>query len=126
MRISASSGKSTTSRRETCSGLHAVAQRRSARCVLVQALPGRARSRNDGPVRALQPAAEPRVDVLPQPRVGHELGWLGASGRGLSLALRDRRPVLAPAAAGRGVAPQLARDRPRVTPGEVVYEDGTT
>src|SRR3954451_6339605 len=106
MRMSTSSGKSRTSRREICSGLQAVAQRRSARCGLFSPFHVVGGAGNDGAVATLPLPPQPALYVLLQPRIARQLRRLGTPRRGLRLPLRDAGPVLALAAAGRGVAPQ--------------------
>src|SRR4051794_8943988 len=61
-------------------------------------------------------AGEPLLHVLTQPRVGGQLGRLRPPRPPLGMPLRGRGPILQPAAAGRGVAAQLARDRRRSPP----------
>src|SRR5215213_8921730 len=111
MRMSASSGQSTTSRRLICSGLQAVAQRRSARW---------------GLFKPFQVVGGPAA-IVPSGRCNCPLSrvWtyscsrgllasfrrLGTPSGGLRLPLRDRRPILPLPAARGGVASQLARDR---------------
>ena len=81
---------------------------------LVQPLPGRWRASRDGPIRTLQLPAQPGLDVVLKPWIARQFRRLGTPRRGLRLPLRDTRPVVGLAAAGRGVAPQLARDRPGI------------
>ena len=110
-----SSGKSTVSRAEICSGLHAVAHRRSWRDA---ACCGPSTARSPDPRTAVPSGrrtlpASRSCDVLAQPLVGGELGRLRAARHQLGLPLRHRRPVLELAAPRRRVAAQLARDRRR-------------
>src|SRR3954468_10590235 len=83
---------------------------------LVQPLPGRGRAGHDGPIRTLQLPAQPGPDVVLKPWIAGQLRRLRAPRRGLRLPLRDTRPVVGLAAAGRGVAPHLPRDRPGIAP----------
>lgn len=84
---------------------------------LVQPLPRRRlRSRDDRPVRPVNVPRQPLLNVLAQPVVAQKLHALRALGRLLGLPVGDRRAVLLLAAARGGVAAQLARDCPGVTP----------
>jgi hypothetical protein len=88
---------------------------RSLRCGFVVAGPSwRWRSCHDGAVGTGDLTREPRLDVLPQPGIGNELGSLRSPSGQVGLPLRHRRPVLPLPAAGGGVAPKLTRDRSRV------------
>src|SRR5690606_14598749 len=75
--------------------------------------PGDLRSRHLDAVRGGPHAGEPVLHILPQPVVGGRLAHLGAAGGPVGVPLGHRGPVVQPAAAGRGVAPQLPRDRRR-------------
>src|SRR3954451_17636378 len=111
MRMSASSGKSTTRRRLICSGLQAVAHRRSARWGLFkpfQIVDGPAATVPSG--RCNCPLS--RVWTYSCSRgFARELRRLGPPSGGLRLPLRDRRSVVRLTATGRGVPSQLTRDR---------------
>src|SRR5699024_11189846 len=75
---------------------------------LAQALPGRrGRARNDRAVRSADVACEPVLDVLPQPRILHELGGLGSLRGLLCLPLRHPSAVLLLTATAGGVAAQF-------------------
>src|SRR5262249_34239116 len=56
-------------------------------------------------------ASEPVLDVRTKPPLGCQLRRLGAAGLQLGLPLRDRRPIVEPAAPRGRVAAQLTGDR---------------
>ena len=117
MRIDASSGKSSARRPEICSGLHARRPPAVLATRLVAALPrDLSGPRTRVAVGPPDLAGQALRHVLAQPVVGRELGGLRALGALLGMPLRHRRPVLELAAARRGVAPQLPRDRRRRAP----------
>jgi hypothetical protein len=64
-------------------------------------------------VGTLHAASQPLLYVTAQPIVNRQLRRLGALRARIGMPLRCRRPVVQAAAARRGVAPQLARDRRR-------------
>jgi hypothetical protein len=64
-------------------------------------------------VGALHAASQPILHIATQPIVDRQLGRLGALSTLIGMPLRCRRPVIQAAAARRGVAPQLPRDRRR-------------
>ena len=106
-----SSGKSTRSRLAICSGLHDLAQRRSARRPWRRPMkrtswPGHQLTggRGDHPGQAI-------LHVLAQRLVRSQLGHLGPAGAPFGMPLRGRRPVLHPVTASRCVAAQFPRDR---------------
>src|SRR6266508_3767490 len=68
-----------------------------------------------GAVRHPDRPRESLPHVAPQPLVGCELGRLRPTSPSVGVPLRRRGAVLEPTAAGRGVPPQLARDRRRRT-----------
>ena len=80
------------------------------------ARPRHRRSGHRGPARSGHGARQPVLHIRPQRRPRHELRRLRAPRRPLGMPLRRRGPVPQPAAAGRGIAPQLARDRRRRPP----------
>ncbi len=99
-----------------CSGLHAVAHRRSCRCGLFSPF----HAGVFGPATIVPSGRrtlpdEPLLHVLTQPVVARELRGLRALGGLLGLPLRHHGAVVLLPAPGRRVAAQLARDRPRVT-----------
>ena len=68
---------------------------------------------NPRPVGPGDRASEPVLNVLTKPLLGGQLRPLGAAGLQLRLPLRDRRPIVEPAATRGCVAAQLTGDRRR-------------
>jgi len=64
-------------------------------------------------IGSLDNASEPVLDIAPQLIVDGELGRLGPPRPPVGMPLRGRRAIVKPAAASRGVASQLPRDRRR-------------
>ena len=88
------------------------------------ALPGHGRPGHRGPARGSNHASQPVLHIRPQRRASCKLRRLRAPGGPFSMPLRDSRPVVQAAAARRGVAPQLPRDRrrrPPCLPGDLPY-----
>lgn len=82
---------------------------------LVQPLPlRRLGPDDDAAIRPAHVPSEALLHVLMQPGVRDQLGGLRSFGCLLCLPLRNRGPVLGPAAPGRRVTAQLTRDRARV------------
>ena len=114
IRMDSSSGKSTRSRFEICSGLQDFAHRRSPSAVTAadEAHLGAGHERTVGPSDL---AGQTVLHVVPQPVVRDELRDLRSTGAPLGVPLRGRRPIRQLVAARRRVAAQLPRDRRRIT-----------
>src|SRR3954453_18645709 len=65
----------------------------------------------DVAVESLHRAGKAVLDIVTQPRVGHQLGGLRSPRAAVGMGLRGRRPVFRPASPHRGVALQLSGDR---------------
>jgi len=82
---------------------------------VTSANPAHLRARHRAAIRSLDSAGETILDILAQMLVGGELRSLGTLGTPLGVPVRGRGALLKLAAARRGIAAQLPRDRRRTT-----------
>ncbi len=75
------------------------------------ALPVYSRARSRSTIRSDDDPSQPLLHIGSQCRVERKLRRLGAASRSLGMPLSCRRSILQITASGRGVAPQLPRDR---------------
>ena len=111
MRMVVSSGKSIGRRRAICSGLQALAHRRSCRGPCRRPFQATAGPGTGTPLGATTTPANLSSHISAQGRVEGKLRRLRAPGRSLGMPLGGRRAILQPTAAGGCVAPQLPGDR---------------
>src|SRR4051794_21630104 len=111
MRIVLSSGKSSRRRREICSGLQALAQRRLCRCTARRPFHTTFGPTRDIPSGVAIIPGKPVLHIIAQDRIDRQLRRLWPSGGPVSVPLCRGRTVFRSTVAARHIATEFTRDR---------------